>query len=460
MAPRRPQSATHFGLCLVSLGVGLSLVWWMAPWHRPAWGGLLPYTPLIPCLGILVVIATLERLRPTLRLPSAAALTATARRPLDLGRVAVRLCGLVATLALVALAYWLLPEYRGDFYDPYWRFLRTLAPLVLLVPLYFVWADPRTPESHDEYRAMGAAVLGGWREADRPLIARHLLGWAVKAFFLPLMTVYLSGELDSLYGAFQGAAPATMPLYQVFYHLSYAVDLLYCVVGYSAATRLFDTQIRSVEPTVLGWLAALICYQPFYSVVGRYYLQYDDNLFWDNWLEGLPALRACWAGLIVALASIYALCTVSFGLRFSNLTHRGIITAGPYRFSKHPAYLAKNLSWWLISVPFVSSEGWSAAVRNCCLLALLNGVYYVRARTEERHLSRDPTYVAYALWMNEHGLLRGISRVLPFLRYRAPAEPAEQAAPTEPGTLKAKSFRHPPRLRSDSGSAPRRRRIE
>jgi protein-S-isoprenylcysteine O-methyltransferase Ste14 len=154
-------------------------------------------------------------------------------------------------------------------------------------------------------------------------------------------------------------------------------------------------------------------------------VQYDDNTFWDGWLQAWPTLRAFWAALIIVLAAIYALCTVSFGLRFSNLTHRGIITGGPYRFSKHPAYLAKNLSWWLISVPFVSEQGLSAALRNCCLLGLLNCVYYARARTEERHLSRDPTYVAYALWINEHGLLRRLARVLPWLRYResSPAPP-------------------------------------
>ncbi len=101
-------------------------------------------------------------------------------------------------------------------------------------------------------------------------------------------------------------------------------------------------------------------------------------------------VRVAWAAAIIALTVIYALCTVSFGLRFSNLTHRGIITDGPYRFTKHPAYLAKNLSWWLISVPFVSEQGWGAALRNCMLLALLNLIYYARARTEERHLSRDP----------------------------------------------------------------------
>jgi protein-S-isoprenylcysteine O-methyltransferase Ste14 len=266
-----------------------------------------------------------------------------------------------------------------------------------------------------------------------------LLGWTVKGFFLPLMTVYLSGEIKSLNDALAnlGDGHALMPVYQVFYHVSYTLDLLFCVVGYSAAIRLFDAQIRSVEPTVAGWLVALMCYQPFYSVIGKFYLQYDDGTFWDNWLQDWPAVRVAWAAVVIALTLIYSLCTVSFGLRFSNLTHRGIITSGPYRFTKHPAYLAKNLSWWLISVPFVSELGWGAALRNCLLLGLLNGVYYARARTEERHLSADPTYVAYALWINEHGLLRHVTRMLPFARYVAPPpahEPvAELAAAAAPG---------------------------
>ena len=329
---------------------------------------------------------------------------------------------MLATLGLVAFTYWLLPEYGGDFYDPYWQFLKSLAPLAALIPFYLVWSDRRIAEPLDEYYAFGALVLGGWAQANWRLIRRHLLGWTVKAFFLPLMTVYLVGELRSFQEAFAVQTIGTLPLYQVFYHLSYLIDLLFCVVGYSAAIRLFDSHIRSVDETTSGWLVALLCYQPFYSVIGRVYLQYDDSTFWDNWLESWPLLRGGWAAVIIALLLLYALCTVSFGLRFSNLTHRGIITSGPYRFTKHPAYWSKNLSWWLISVPFVSELGWATALRNCCLLALVNLVYYARARTEERHLSRDPTYVAYALWMNEHGVLRGLSRLLPFTRYRAPAD--------------------------------------
>jgi protein-S-isoprenylcysteine O-methyltransferase Ste14 len=404
---------------------GLLLVWLLAPAYHLDTRNLFPYAPLLPCLAIVLVIAAAEWAVPQLRAPAPDAIAREALRPLDLGRVGLRLFALAATLALVAAAYWLLPEYSGDFYAPYWQFLRTLAPVGVLVPFYFIWADRRLQSPEDEYLAFGTWLRSGLRTADWPLIRNHLCGWTVKAYFLPLMAVYLSDELRSLYNAFANFRPETMPVYEVFYHLSYGVDLLFCVVGYSASIRLFGSQIRSVEPTVAGWLVALICYQPFYSVIGKFYLQYDDDIYWDNWLQAWPAIRAFWGILIVVLSSIYALCTVSFGLRFSNLTNRGIITGGPYRFSKHPAYLAKNLSWWLVSVPFISNQGWSAGLRNSCLLALLNLVYYARARTEERHLSRDPAYVAYALWINENGLLRGLARMFPVLGYRAPARTEE-----------------------------------
>jgi protein-S-isoprenylcysteine O-methyltransferase Ste14 len=429
-ARRPPQSATNFVLSVIALAAALALLWMLAPWQKTDLARFVPYAPLIPCLAIVIVIATTEWLWPKLRAPCATALAHTALRPLDLRRVGVRLCGLIATLALVAFAYWLFPEYSGSFYRPYWQFLRTIAPIAVAVPFYLVWADRRTSESRDEYHEFGEFVLGGWRTADRVTIGRHLLGWTIKAYFLPLMTVYLSDEIRSLYGAYQQLGRGALPVYAVFYHLSYTIDLLFCVVGYTATTRLFDAHIRSVQPTVAGWLVALICYQPFYSVIGRLYLQYDDNIYWDNWLQSWPAVQAGWAALIIVLALIYALSTVAFGLRFSNLTDRGIITSGPYRFTKHPAYLAKNLSWWLISVPFVSAHGWSATLRNCCLLGLLNMVYYARARTEEWHLSRDPTYVAYALWINEHGLLQPLARVLPFIRYRTPALVADNRPAT------------------------------
>jgi protein-S-isoprenylcysteine O-methyltransferase Ste14 len=176
--------------------------------------------------------------------------------------------------------------------------------------------------------------------------------------------------------------------------------------------------MRSVEPTLEGWLVALVCYQPFYALIGGAYFRYEGSVNWETWTSTSPMLRNVLMTAIILLSLTYAFSTVAFGLRFSNLTHRGIITGGPYRFSKHPAYLTKNLSWWLISVPFALNDGWAQAARRCALLLLLNGIYFLRARTEERHLSADPTYVAYAEWINEHGLLAPLGRRWRWLQYR------------------------------------------
>jgi protein-S-isoprenylcysteine O-methyltransferase Ste14 len=207
--------------------------------------------------------------------------------------------------------------------------------------------------------------------------------------------------------------------------MGYTVDLLFCVVGYVLTVRVLDSHIRSTEPTVLGWVVALVCYQPFYSVIGTYYLRYDENRPWAEYFSAYPVLSACWGFGILMLVIIYGLSTAAFGLRFSNLTYRGIVTNGPYRYTKHPAYVAKNLSWWMISVPFLSSDGWGGALRHSLLLALLNTVYLLRAKTEEHHLSRDPRYVAYAAWIAEHGLLGRLRRGWRGVRRRPGSDPLD-----------------------------------
>jgi protein-S-isoprenylcysteine O-methyltransferase Ste14 len=416
-ASNRPSSASDFALSLMALFVALSLLWIVAPWHaHPQLRAMVPYMPVVPCLGIALVFWIGQFVASSHGHNAQA--TCAIVRSFSLQRVWVRCCGVLSTVTSVAVIYWLLPEYHSDFYEPFWQFLTTLAPLAILVPFYLAWADRRFSAEDDEYFEFGNLVLHGWARVDRDVINRHLLGWLVKAFFLPLMVVFLDKETNAFYLALQDAATGPQHRFLILYHLSYTADLLFAVVGYTAMMRLFDNHLRSAEPTVGGWVVALICYMPFYSVIGSSYLAYGDNVNWDNLLQPWPALHCAWGILIVSCTLTYGLSTAAFGLRFSNLTNRGIITDGPYRFTKHPAYLSKNLSWWLIAVPMFSELGWPAAIRNCCLLAATNLVYFARARTEERHLSQDPAYVAYALWIDEHGIFRHLSKWLPRLGYR------------------------------------------
>jgi hypothetical protein len=452
-AAEPPRSASHFGLNLAGLAAGLGVMLALLHW-APALDALLGPLPkemgsiasnhlliaMAGCGAVFAVIGGGELFWWRSDRNAGSGLAAQPQRPFDAGRLVVRLLGFAATLGIIAAVYWLFPEYsldRNGFYASFWGYIKALAWVVVpLAPFYFAWIDRRLQNPQDGYWQLGMLVLGRYR-IDGPELRNHFMGWTVKAFFLPLMAVYLANETGSLGVAFDGFLAQPRPWYardwyQFLYDAGYTMDLLFCVVGYTITLRLFDSHIRSTEPTAFGWVIALMCYQPFYSVIGSTYLHYDDSIYWDNWLAGVPWLRNIWAGAIIVLVLVYGLATVAFGLRFSNLTYRGVITSGPYRYTKHPAYLSKNLSWWLISVPWVweASGHWYDALRNCCLIGLLNLVYYLRARTEENHLSlRDPDYVAYALWMNEHGVMSWVGRLFPVFRYKPPAAAVPAEAP-------------------------------
>lgn len=368
---------------------------------------------LCACALMAALIAAHDLLRARTWQRDSAALRALAPRAVSARRVAVKLLGLAASLALPALAYALFPEYHGTFYDPWWWALRSVGPwLLALSPVYFAWMDGVLRDPHDGYWHLGAVLLRRER-ADWPRIAQHYGGWVVKGFFLPLMVVYLGGQVASTTTQFHRmTASGGLAVYDFGYNFVFLIDLMFAAIGYTMTLRVLDTQVRSTEPTGLGWMVALVCYQPFWSIIGEQYLRYGGGVSWGPWLGGHPWLQAAWGTIIIVLLVVYCLATVSFGLRFSNLTHRGILTSGPYRFSKHPAYLCKNLSWWLIAVPFVGAGLWST-LQACALLALVNLIYYLRAVTEERHLSRDPVYRAYSAWIAEHGFIAQLRRWLP-----------------------------------------------
>lgn len=343
-------------------------------------------------------------------------------------RTGVKLLGLVVTLALIAFAYWAFPEYQDKLFEGYWQLLGVIVPpwLILAIP-YFYFVDRKMPSPHDGYWHVGQAALLNFREVDREAVVQHALGWIIKAFFLALMFGFLCNDVKWLYLLSLDRLDSFSQWYDFSYQLGYFIDVGIACVGYIMAFRITDTHIRSSEPTLFGWVIALLCYPPFWNVVYGRYLRYETGYPWSAWLGGHPVLYVAWGTGILVLLAIYVWATVIFAARFSNLTHRGIITNGPYRWIRHPAYLAKNLSWWMVSVPFMPRGTTGETVARCAMLLGVNLIYYLRAKTEERHLSRDPVYVQYALWIEQHGLLRFMKR-LPLLRRLAYRPPAQWAA--------------------------------
>jgi protein-S-isoprenylcysteine O-methyltransferase Ste14 len=269
-----------------------------------------------------------------------------------------------------------------------------------------LWIDRRLVAPRDGAYAFGQWLAG--RPCDRAAMLGHVRAWAVKGFFTAFMLSIVPGNWHELLHREPGIM-ARDPMAAAFglITLMFLIDVAFATVGYVLTMRPLDAHIRSANPYLGGWVSALACYPPFVVIARGGIVDYETGgANWSWWLTGSPRLTLAYMIPLVALTGFYAWATVAFGLRFSNLTHRGIITNGPYRITKHPAYLAKNLFWWMSAIPFLTVSGdWGTGLRNTALLGVVSGVYYWRARTEEAHLGADPDYRAYAAWMDRHGVV-------------------------------------------------------
>ena len=336
----------------------------------------------------------------------------------------VKLCGLWATWALLAAFYGLARWYWSGSYLFAMEVLTfAIAPLVALSVPYVIWLDrvlvnPRDGTWHFGAFLLGAGVVGdaaGDIDRDIGQIAKHWRAWIIKGFF----GAFMISILPPGFALVVEADPAQflgnpVQFAMLLVTLLFVIDVQIGTVGYLLTLRPLDAHIRSGNPLLAGWLAALLCYPPFVlGIIGPndQVLSYEiGTAGWAHWFAGNEPLMWLWGGLLVFLTAVYAWATVVFGIRFSNLTYCGVLTHGPYRFTRHPAYLSKNLFWWASVLPFMVTTGSLAdAVRNTIFLLIVNAIYYWRARTEEAHLlSEDAKYREYHAWMDRNGLITAL----------------------------------------------------
>ena len=320
-----------------------------------------------------------------------------------------KLAGLWATWLLIGAFYALGRWYWDGNYLFAMRVIATAAlPLFALSVPYVLWLDRYLVEPRDHAWHFGAMLIGRepWQAGE---VRRHWRAWIIKGFFSAFMISILPLGFAVVVEADLGAvAGDPIRAGSLLFELLFVIDVQIGTVGYLLTLRPLDAQIRSGNPFLAGWLAALICYPPFvYTLMGQGgVIQYEyETANWGYWIGSHPVVLWAWAGWLAFLTAVYAWATVAFGIRFSNLTYRGVLTNGPYAFTRHPAYLSKNLFWWCSAMPFLVTSGSLAeAIRNTVFLACVSGIYYWRAKTEEAHLSDDdPKYRAYHAWMEEHG---------------------------------------------------------
>jgi len=215
----------------------------------------------------------------------------------------------------------------------------------------------------------------------------------VKIFFLPLMinfffNNYFSiksqiGNINSLSVLFS-ADSFNYLLYPFLLSSVFMIDTLYFSFGYAVESKLLNNKVKSVEPTILGWAVAIVCYPPFNGLFTDYASWYANDYAIFSTTTATFIARI----FVVLFLLIYLSATIALGAKCSNLTNRGIVSRGPYKFIRHPAYISKNIAWWITIIPvfsiysFLSMFAWSF-------------IYYVRAVTEERHLIKDLDYQDY-----------------------------------------------------------------
>jgi len=235
-----------------------------------------------------------------------------------------------------------------------------------------------------------------------------LLSFLLKAFFAPLMVVWLTDHTLKMIGngfyIYNHLSLVTEDFVSIFnthgfwflLQLILFLDVIFFTMGYLVELRVLNNKIRSIDSTLIGWGAALVCYPPFNMITSKVLgWQPVDFPKFDNLYVHI-AINV----FLLGLMAIYASASIALNFKASNLTHRGIIASGPYRFVRHPAYICKNMAWWLAAIPAVmysiNRADWWATLLIVSSILGWTFIYILRALTEEDHLrSVDQTYEQY-----------------------------------------------------------------
>ena len=278
------------------------------------------------------------------------------------------------------VAYWVLPfPFYLLIFDlkPRKRFDTGSKPLQMLALLRRIAAKRKKPE---------VRVFGSFH-------ARlSMLSLLVKIYYLPIMTTFLVDHYMFFANWFSKSVSIadltagdwlTGIGYRLLFQSIFVLDTAIFSFGYAVELPALRSRIRSVEPTLLGWAVTLSCYPPLNVatdiVLGRAY----SKTVLSFWLAAGSNV------IIISCFLVYVWASVALLFKASNLTHRGIVVHGPYRYIRHPAYAAKNLAWWFEWLPSLTNPA------NLVSMIGWNAIYILRAITEERHLGKDPVYREY-----------------------------------------------------------------
>lgn len=256
-----------------------------------------------------------------------------------------------------------------------------------------------------------AADTWAWLIGRGPAPQRTALHIGImKAFFIPIYTLSLVSLLN-VARALSMDDIANWLLFAVI--AGYVIDLSFALAGYVFASNNLVPSIRDTNTSMLGWAVCLLCYPPLSHYWSAALSVARLEIRWPELTAASPdfIVTVGAVGMLMAMA-IYIPATVVFGLRFSNLTNRGVVTTGPYRWFKHPAYMAHIVNAWIIVIIFLPASGMTLKWELVMVPVAYTILYSMRMKTEEMHMRQDPEYVRYEEWIANHGFLPRAKRMI------------------------------------------------
>ena len=273
---------------------------------------------------------------------------------------------------------------------------------IVILPAFLIklWFERWRPFTGTPILIGQALLKRDWKG----LVADDVRLWAVKAFFMPVYAMWLFGL--ATYAPGIELTGIGIVLFAVSF--TYAVDLAMALSGCVFATR---ATLFSTQPRLIGWVVCLICYPPFLAFWDEYHRVGNKQGSWPSLMNSEP-LAVAGGVLMAGFLILYISATVVFGLRFSNLTNRGVITTGPYRLMKHPAYFAHVANAWVVTFILFPAAGLPVTLHTMLIPVVFTIIYWLRAITEEQHLSENVAYREYSAWIAEHGLFARIKKAI------------------------------------------------
>ncbi len=212
----------------------------------------------------------------------------------------------------------------------------------------------------------------------------------VKIFYIPVMLNFtinnynVVADLTFKMQFYKIADFTVVHWYKLILPFFFLIDTSYFLFGYLFESKKLGSIVRSVDKSTLSWFVTLACYPPFNNITNEFipWTADESNLMHPGIFNYILLIA------IIILFAIYLSATISLGSKCSNLTNRGTVTRGVYKFVRHPAYSSKVLSWWIMTIPIMNGF----VFFNMFMWSV---IYFTRAIKEEDHLLQDKEYQEY-----------------------------------------------------------------